>query len=144
MKSMIFTICKNRYIKGVVREVVHDPGRGAPLVKVDFRNPYKFKKDSAYFVAAEGTYAGQSIYCGTKAAISVGNVIPVGNVPEGTVICNVEEHAGDRGTFARTSGTSITIIGHSDDGSKTRVRLPSGARKVFILCPYYLILNGSF
>jgi len=120
---------RHGYIKGVVRDVVHDPGRGAPLVKVDFRNPYKFKKDTHYFVAAEGTYAGQSVYCGTKASISVGNVLPVGNIPEGTVICNVEEHSGDRGTFARASGTSIVVIGHSDDGHKTRVRLPSGARK---------------
>ena len=36
---------------------------------------------------------------------------------------------GDRGAFARASGTSAVIIGHSDDGKKTRVRLPSGTRK---------------
>ena len=32
------------YIKGVVKEIVHDPGRPAPLAKVVFRDPYKFKK----------------------------------------------------------------------------------------------------
>lgn len=31
------------YIKGVVRSVVHDPGRGAPLLKVEFRDPYRYK-----------------------------------------------------------------------------------------------------
>jgi large subunit ribosomal protein L8e len=50
-------------------------------------------------------------------------------MPEGTVICNVEGRAGDKGKFARTSGTSAIIIGHSEDLSKTRVRLPSGSRK---------------
>lgn len=36
---------------------------------------------------------------------------------------------GDRGSFCRSTGTYATIIGHSEDGVKTRVRLPSGARK---------------
>ena len=31
------------YIKGVVKDIVHDPGRGAPLAKVVFRDPYKYK-----------------------------------------------------------------------------------------------------
>jgi large subunit ribosomal protein L8e len=50
-------------------------------------------------------------------------------MPEGTVICNVEGRAGDKGKFSRCSGTCATIIGHSEDLSKTRVRLPSGSRK---------------
>jgi large subunit ribosomal protein L8e len=28
-------------VKGVVREIIHDPGRGAPLARVQFRHPYK-------------------------------------------------------------------------------------------------------
>merc|ERR1712146_504434 len=36
---------KNGFIKGVVKEIVHDPGRGAPLAKVHFRNPRKYKID---------------------------------------------------------------------------------------------------
>ena len=50
-------------------------------------------------------------------------------VPEGTVVCNVEEHPGDKGALGRATGCYATIIGHSEDGTKTRVRLPSGARK---------------
>jgi len=50
-------------------------------------------------------------------------------MPEGTVICNVEGRAGDKGKFSRASGASAIIIGHSEDLSKTRVRLPSGSRK---------------
>ena len=34
---------KEGYIKGVVRSVLHDPGRGCPLLKVDFRDPYHYK-----------------------------------------------------------------------------------------------------
>lgn len=50
-------------------------------------------------------------------------------MPEGTIICNIEGHGGDKGKFAKASGTSAIIIGHAEDGSKTRVRLPSGSRK---------------
>lgn len=62
------------------------------------------------------------------AALSVGNILPVNGLPEGTIVSNCESKTGDRGSFARASGCSAIIIGHSDDGKKTRVRLPSGTR----------------
>jgi large subunit ribosomal protein L8e len=74
-------------------------------------------------------YSGQFIYCGKKAALTVGNVLPLSSMPEGTIICNVEGKLGDRGSFARTSGNYATIISHNPDEGKTRVRLPSGAKK---------------
>jgi large subunit ribosomal protein L8e len=47
-------------------------------------------------------------------------------MPEGSIVCNVESKTGDRGTLARTSGNYATIISHSEDGTKTKIRLPSG------------------
>lgn len=44
------------------------------------------------------------IYLFILAGITVGNVLPVGQMPEGTVICQVEEKNGDRGKLARASG----------------------------------------
>jgi len=120
---------RNGYIKGVIKEIIHDPGRGAPLARVVFRNPYRYKLDTEYFVAAEGMYSGQFVYCGAKATLATGNVLPINRLPEGTSVCNLEGNPGDRGKFARSSGTNAIIIGHSDDLAKTRVRLPSGARK---------------
>ena len=75
-------------------------------------------------------YTGQFVYAGKKAALTVGNVLPLGVMPEGTVVSNVEEKIGDRGTLGRTSGNYITIIGHNPDEGKTRIKLPSGAKKV--------------
>jgi len=120
---------KNGYIKGVVREIIHDPGRGAPLAKVVFRDPYKYRLKTQHFVAVEGMYTGQFVYCGNKASLATGNILPINKLPEGTAVCNVEGNPGDKGKFARASGTSAIIIGHSDDLSKTRVKLPSGTRK---------------
>jgi len=117
------------FIKGLVREIIHDPGRGAPMCEVVFRDPYRFKLNKERWVAVEGLHTGQFVYCGSKAHLSVGNVLPLGKMPEGTVMSMCEEKAQDRGRIARAGGTSCMVVGHSDDGRKSRIRLPSGARK---------------
>ena len=43
---------RNGYIKGVVTEIVHESGRGAPLAVTKFRNPYKYKMDKMRLIAA--------------------------------------------------------------------------------------------
>ena len=57
---------RHGYIKGVVKEIIHDPGRGAPLAVVAFRDRYKYGIKKELMVAAEGLYTGQYIYCGKK------------------------------------------------------------------------------
>ena len=64
-------------IRGVVREIKHDPGRGAPLAVVSFRNPYKFQKVKNTFVAVEGMYTGQYVFCGKKAKLTLGNICQI-------------------------------------------------------------------
>merc|ERR1712151_856123 len=120
------------YIKGLVKDIVHDPGRGAPLAKVIFRDQYKYKQHTEYFIAVEGMYTGMFVYAGSKASLTVGNILPVNAMPEGTIILNVEAKMGDRGSLARTSGTCAIIIGHTEAGKKTRIRMPSGMRKAIL------------
>jgi len=117
------------YMKGLVKKIVHDNGRGAPCCEVVFHDPYRFKLQKELWVAVEGLHTGQFVYCGSKAQLAIGNVMPLGKMPEGTVVSMVEEKASDRGRIARAGGCSCMIIGHSDDGRKTRIRLPSGSRK---------------
>lgn len=121
---------RHGYVKGVVQEILHDPGRGAPLAKVVFRDTIRYKHDKQLFIAAEGLYSGQYVYCGKKATLHIGNVKPVGDLPEGTVICNVEEKPGDRGSLARASGDYAIIVAHNPDAGITRIKLPSGSKKV--------------
>jgi len=56
--------------------------------------------------------------------------MPIGVMPEGTIICNLEEKTGDRGRLARASGNYATVVAHNPDSKRTRVKLPSGAKKV--------------
>jgi len=121
---------RNGFVRGVVKEIIHDPGRGAPLAKVIFRDPYRYKLASEHFIATEGMATGSFVYCGKKASLSVGNVLPLGQLPEGTIVCNVEEKPGDRGALARASGNYATVVGHDADTGKTRLKLPSGAKKI--------------
>lgn len=121
---------RHGYIRGIVKEIIHDPGRGAPLARVVFNSPYRYKKITETFIANEGMYTGQFVYAGKNASLVVGNILPLSSVPEGTVVTNVEEKPGDRGALGRTSGNYVTVIGHNPDEGKTRIKLPSGAKKV--------------
>merc|ERR1712018_919481 len=69
---------RHGYIKGVVKDIIHDPGRGAPLAKVSFRDPYRYKLKTETVIASEGMYTGQFIYAGKKANLQIGNILPVG------------------------------------------------------------------
>jgi large subunit ribosomal protein L8e len=121
---------RHGYVKGVVKNIVHDQGRGAPLAVVHFRDAYKFKLNKELIVAAEGMYTGQFIYCGKKAELAIGNVLPLSTIPEGTAVCNIENHTGDRSKIARASGNYAVIVSQNPDEGLTRVRLPSGMRKI--------------
>jgi len=105
-------------LQGYIKEMTHEPGRGSPLAYIDFGQGQGF-----YTSAIEGTAINQEIYVGSDAPLKVGNVLPLGNIPEGTMVCNIELRPGDGGKIARSSGAFATVIAHTDN--KTTVRLPS-------------------
>ena len=106
-------------VNGVIESLVHDPGRGAPLAFVRFENG-----ETCYTVTPEGVFEGQEISFGGKASADVGNIIPLGKIPEGTMVCNLELRPGDGGKMAKSSGAYATVVGHTPQG--TMIRLPSG------------------
>jgi large subunit ribosomal protein L8e len=110
---------------------MHEPGRGAPVACVQFQDVYKYGRTTQLICAPEGAYTGQFIYCGKKATLVVGNILPLSQMPEGTLICNVEEYPGDRGKISRCSGDYCTIVTHDFEKGTTRVRLPSGSKRTF-------------
>jgi len=111
-------------IVGRIIELLHDPGRGAPVARVMFEDG-----DERLVLVPEGSYVGQLIECGIEAPIKPGNVLPLAQIPEGTIVCNIEGVPGDGGKFARASGTYGIVVTHTVD--KTYVQLPSGKVKAF-------------
>ena len=81
-------------------------------------------------MATEGMYTGQFIYCGKRAQLTVGNVMPIGVMPEGSIVSNLEEKTGDRGRIARASGNYAVVIAHNADNKRIRDKLPSDTKKV--------------
>lgn len=105
-------------MQGRISEIFHESGRGTPLMLVRLETDETF-----YTVSSEGVYRDQNIQVGIKAPIKIGNVLPLGVIPEGTIICNVELSPGDGGKLARSSGSYIIVVAHTPEG--TIVRLPS-------------------
>jgi large subunit ribosomal protein L2 len=105
-------------INGEVKSIVHDPGRGSPMVSVKLETG-----ETYYSVVPEGVYEGQPTQIGDEAAVEIGNVLPLGKIPEGTMVCNIELSPGDGGKMARSSGSYATVVGHTPEG--TILKLPS-------------------
>lgn len=104
---------------GIIRKLVHEPGRGTPLALIEFETG-----EECYTVVPEGVHSGQQIQIGGKSAIEVGNILPMGKIPEGTMICNIELRPGDGGKITKSSGTYATVVTHTPQG--TIIKLPSG------------------
>jgi large subunit ribosomal protein L2 len=105
-------------LSGVVRDLLHEAGRGSPLAYIEL------SEGTGYYIAApEGVHIGQDVNIGSDIPIRVGNVLPLGAIPEGTMVCNIELKPADGGRIARSSGTYATVVSHS--GSGTTVKLPS-------------------
>lgn len=107
----------------MVKDIVHDQGRGAPVAIV------KGNGTTTLMVAPEGIYVGQKLMFGAMAFVDVGNVIPLEKIPEGTMICNIEGMPGDGGRFVRSAGGYATLVSHS--GKTALVQFPSGTVRAF-------------
>src|SRR4030065_1365091 len=77
-------------------------------------------------IAPGGAFVGQQVTFGVRGAVEAGNTMPVGDMPEGTIVYNKESQPGDGGKFARTAGNAATIVAH---GTKTVLLMPSGKFK---------------
>jgi len=108
-----------RKAEGRVEKIVHDPGHSAPLAFVRFDTGHK-----GYLIAFDGMYIGMKISIGAEVAVRNGNIIPVGNIPEGTAVYNLELLPGDGGKLVRAAGAYAIVV---SQGKKTMVQLPSGA-----------------
>ena len=105
-------------MRGTITDIIHESGRMAPLAVIELTTGVTF-----YSAAPEGTHVDQEIILGTDAPVAVGNVIPIGKVPEGTLVNNLELKPGDGGRIVRASGAYATVIAHNL--GKTVVKLPS-------------------
>ena len=115
-------------VVGTVATIEYDPNRTANIALINYADGEK-----RYIIAPKGLKVGAKIENGVKTDIKVGNSLELGNIPEGTIVHNVELKAGKGGQIARTAGSSVRILGR--EGKYTLLRLTSGeVRKVLSIC----------
>ena len=115
-------------IVGTVATIEYDPNRTANIALINYVDGEK-----RYIIAPKGLKVGDKIESGENVDIKVGNALPLANIPEGTMVHNVELTAGKGGQMARTAGSSVQILGR--EGKYTLLRLTSGeVRKVLSTC----------
>ena len=115
-------------IPGKVATIEYDPNRSANIALINYVDGEK-----RYILAPKGFEVGMEIISGENADIKVGNALPMGNMPEGTVIHNIEMQPGKGGQIARSAGVSAQILGK--EGKYVTVRLASGeVRKLLSVC----------
>lgn len=115
-------------IPGKVATIEYDPNRSANIALINYVDGEK-----RYILAPKGLEVGSKIVSGENADIKVGNALPMGNMPEGTVIHNIEMQPGKGGQIARSAGVSAQILGKEE--RYVIVRLASGeVRKLLAVC----------
>ena len=113
---------------GTVASIEYDPNRSANIALINYNDGEK-----RYIIAPKGLTVGMKIESGENADIKVGNNLPLANIPEGTLVHNVELKPGKGGQMARSAGSSVQILGR--EGNYTLLRLTSGeVRKVLSVC----------
>ncbi len=115
-------------VKGTVASIEYDPNRTANIALINYADGEK-----RYIIAPKGLNVGDKIESGEHADIKVGNNLPIANIPEGTLVHNVELKPGKGGQLARSAGSSVQILG--SEGKYVLIRLRSGeVRKILGTC----------
>ena len=113
---------------GTVASIEYDPNRTANIALINYIDGEK-----RYIIAPKGLKVGDKVESGAKTYIKVGNCLELGNIPEGTLVHNIELKAGKGGQIVRSAGSSAQILG--TEGKYTLIRLTSGeVRKVLSTC----------
>ena len=99
--------------------VEYDPNRTAYIALLQDTEGKK-----SYIIAPAGLTDGQVLYTGADVDIVVGNTLPLGNIPDGTFVHNIELSPGKGGQLVRAAGAQAQVMGK--EGDLVMVRLPSG------------------
>ena len=128
-KYRLIDFKRNKFdIVGTVATIEYDPNRTANIALINYVDGEK-----RYIIAPKGLKVGMKVVSGEKADIKVGNALPIMNIPEGTLVHNIELQPGKGAELARSAGASAQILGK--EGKYVLVRLSSGeVRKVLGTC----------
>ncbi|HXF87639.1 MAG TPA: 50S ribosomal protein L2 [Xanthobacteraceae bacterium] len=106
-----------------VERIEYDPNRTAFIALIRYEDG-----TLSYILAPQRLAVGDTVVAGEQVDIKPGNAMPIGNMPIGTIVHNVEIKIGKGGQIARSAGTYTQIVGR--DGDYVILRLNSGEQRL--------------
>src|SRR5262249_47848186 len=106
-----------------VERIEYDPNRTGFIALIKYKDG-----ELAYILAPQRLAVGDTIIAGEYVDVKPGNAMPVGNIPIGTIVHNIEIKIGKGGQLARSAGTYAQIVGR--DGEYVILRLNSGEQRL--------------
>jgi large subunit ribosomal protein L2 len=111
-----------------VREIEYDPNRSARIALVQYEDGEK-----RYILHPKGLKVGDVIASGPGTDVRLGNALPLGEIPLGTSVHNVELKVGKGGQVCRSAGMSAQVM--AKEGEYVTLRMPSSeVRMIHKLC----------
>lgn len=111
-------------IPAKVFSITYDPNRSADLALLIYRDGEK-----RYILAPLGLNVGDTVLSGASIDAKPGNALPLGSMPVGTLIHNLEIQPGKGAQMVRSAGNSAVVL--AKDGDTVQVKLPSGETRIF-------------
>lgn len=110
-------------VDGKVSAIEYDPNRNARIALIIYNNGEK-----SYIIQPRNLCLGDLITSDFNASIKIGNALPLGKIPLGTLVHNVEFRPGGGGQIARAAGTFVKIL--AKEGKFVTLLLPSGEVRI--------------
>jgi len=115
----ILDFYRNKRISGKVAGIEYDPNRNCQIALIQYADG-----DKRYIICPDGLKIGNTVIAGENVDIQIGNALPIGNIPMGTAVHNIELIPGKGGQIARGAGTAVTVAAR--EGNYIQVKMPSG------------------
>ena len=111
-------------VEAVVKDIAYAPNRSAYLALLQYADG-----ELSYVLAPEGLRQGMKVMNGPEAAASVGNCLPLAQIPLGLFVHAIELVPGQGAKVGRSAGNSCQIMAR--DGNRVTLKLPSGEVRIF-------------